>query len=57
MSIRIKKKSRLYRVLELGELVDNILFGFLGGRVKGLMLADKIMYAGVKGMVKVIEGG
>ena len=31
MSIRIKKKSRLYKLVEEPKLIDLILFGYLGG--------------------------
>lgn len=31
MSIRIKKKSKLYRLAEDAKLIDSIIFGYLGG--------------------------
>lgn len=52
MSIRIKKKSRLYKLIEEPVLIDLIVLGFLGADYTNLLLLDKIIYHTVKGRIR-----
>ncbi len=52
MSIRIKKKSKLYKLIEEPNLMDLIMFGFLGASYTNLLVLDKIIYHTVKGRIR-----
>lgn len=42
MSIRIKKKSKLYKLIEEPNLMDLIMFGFLGASYTNLLVLNKL---------------
>lgn len=52
MSIQIKKKSKLYRVLENNELSDILIFGFLINDIKSLICLDKIIGQNIMGRIR-----
>lgn len=53
MSIRIKKKSKLYRLAEDSKLVDLIIFGYLGGEFLSLLTLDKIIHQTLMSRVRI----
>ena len=52
MSIHLKKKSKLYKILENNELLDLLFFGFLINDFQSILLLDKIVHHALLGRIR-----